>query len=106
MHMHTHSLAPLTHAHAFIGVCQTDNLKCSTTPAFAMPFSSLLMSASLALAVTPQAIPEVTPMTPDVVTRYEQDRPEADFVKRVVMVPAHAHQATAEHSGKAKDKVE
>lgn len=35
-------------------------------------------------AATPQT---VTPMTTDTVTGYEKTRPEADFVKRVVMVP-------------------
>jgi putative CocE/NonD family hydrolase len=46
-----------------------------------------LMAASATLAVTPQAIPEITPMTPDVVSNYEQVRPEADFIKRVAMIP-------------------
>jgi putative CocE/NonD family hydrolase len=50
---------------------------------------SLRVAASLlpllALAAAP---PErVTPMTPDVVAKYDPVRPEADFVKRVVMVP-------------------
>jgi putative CocE/NonD family hydrolase len=48
---------------------------------------SLVMAASDTLAVTPQAIAEITPMTPDVVPSYEQVRPEADFIKRVVMIP-------------------
>ena len=37
-----------------------------------------------AAAATPQAI---TPMTVDTITGYQKTRPEADFVKRVVMVP-------------------
>src|SRR3954467_11905547 len=39
----------------------------------------------LALAAAPPA--PVTPMTPDVVAKYEQVLPEADYVKRVAMVP-------------------
>ena len=46
-----------------------------------------LVAASPALADAPQAIPEVTPMTPDVVASYDQVRPQADFIKRVVEVP-------------------
>jgi uncharacterized protein len=47
--------------------------------------SMLLIAA--AAAATPPAIPEVTPMTPDVVARYDEIRPQADYVKRVVMIP-------------------
>jgi putative CocE/NonD family hydrolase len=43
----------------------------------------LILIASAAAA----APPAVTPMTPDVVASYEEVRPEADFVKRVAMVP-------------------
>jgi len=46
-----------------------------------------LLAASATLADTPQAIPEVTPMTLDVVASYDQVRPQADFIKRVVKVP-------------------
>ena len=51
--------------------------------------STRLAVASLSLvASTAFAAPApVTPMTPDVVASYEQVRPEADFVKRVAMVP-------------------
>jgi predicted acyl esterase len=45
------------------------------------------MAASATVAATLQAMPEVTPMTPDVVANYDQVRPEADFIKRVVMIP-------------------
>ncbi|MEA3067475.1 MAG: uncharacterized protein QOK41_882, partial [Sphingomonadales bacterium] len=38
----------------------------------------------LALAAAP---PPVTPMTPDVVAKYDPVLPEADYIKRVVMVP-------------------
>src|SRR6478672_12366321 len=54
----------------------------------AMTKLALRLSASLlplfALAAAP---PAVTPMTPDVVAKYEPVLPEADFVKRVAMVP-------------------
>jgi putative CocE/NonD family hydrolase len=39
----------------------------------------------LLIAAAPPAT--VTPMTPDIVAKYEETRPEADFVKRVAMVP-------------------
>ena len=45
---------------------------------------SLLAIAGGAGAQTPAP---VTPMTPDVVASYEQVRPDADYVKRVVMIP-------------------
>ena len=52
--------------------------------------TALLRSAAtflplLALAAAPPAA--VTPMTPDVVAKYEQVLPEADYVKRVAMIP-------------------
>ena len=34
-----------------------------------------------------QESPRVTPMTPDVVDKYEQTLPSADFIRREVMVP-------------------
>src|SRR6476620_6152488 len=51
---------------------------------------ALRLTASLlplfAVAAAPPAA-RVTPMTPDVVGKYEPILPEADYVKRVVMVP-------------------
>ena len=46
-------------------------------------------SLSLAAAAAAQSPPaaKVTPMTPDVVASYDAVRPEADFVKRVAMIP-------------------
>jgi len=41
----------------------------------------------LALAAAPPAAAPVTPMTPDVVTKYEQVKPWAYFVRREVMIP-------------------
>ena len=45
---------------------------------------SILPLLSLAAAPPPA---RVTPMTPDVVAKYDPVLPEADFVKRVAMVP-------------------
>ena len=48
----------------------------------------LAATLSLILAASPAATaPPVTPMTPDGVASYDQVRPEADFIKRVAMVP-------------------
>jgi uncharacterized protein len=47
---------------------------------------SMLVAGSNATGAPPMAS-EVTPMTPDVVASYEEARPQADYVKRVVMVP-------------------
>ncbi len=44
---------------------------------------SILLSGS-SVAAAPSA---VTPMTPDVVAKYDEIQPQADFVKRVVMLP-------------------
>ena len=49
--------------------------------------SSLVMATAVTLTVTAQVTPEITPMTPDVVSSYEQVRPEADFIRRVAMIP-------------------
>jgi uncharacterized protein len=54
-----------------------------------------ILAAGAVLALLVAAIPaasqpaasEVTPMTPDVVESYDEIRPEADYVKRVVMIP-------------------
>jgi putative CocE/NonD family hydrolase len=46
---------------------------------------SLLVAA--AAAATPPAVSDVTPMTPDVVANYDETRPQADYIKRVVMIP-------------------
>src|SRR5215212_5768225 len=50
---------------------------------------SLRAAASLLALVTIAAAapPAVTPMTPDVVASYDPVLPEADYVKRVAMVP-------------------
>ena len=46
--------------------------------------ASLVFSATTASAQTP---PRVTPMTPDVIDKYEQTLPSADFIRRDAMVP-------------------
>ena len=50
---------------------------------------SLVIGAALvaASAATAEDPPRVTPMTPDVVDKYEQVLPSADFVRREAMVP-------------------
>src|SRR5215212_11065069 len=50
---------------------------------------SLRAAASLLALVTIAAAPPaaVTPMTPDVVASYDPVLPEADYIKRVAMVP-------------------
>jgi putative CocE/NonD family hydrolase len=45
------------------------------------------MATSVTLTASAQVTPEVTPMTPDVVASYEPVRPEADFIRRVAMIP-------------------
>ncbi len=47
--------------------------------------AALLLAAGA--AAKPPADARVTPMTPDVVASYDEVRPEADYVKRVVMIP-------------------
>ena len=49
--------------------------------------SLLLGTAMAAAAATTSGGPEITVMTPDVVASYDETRPQADFVKRVVMIP-------------------
>ena len=46
--------------------------------------TGLLVSASVGVA---EESPRVTPMTPDVVDKYEQTLPSADFIRREAMVP-------------------
>jgi uncharacterized protein len=53
----------------------------------AMPVLSWVMATAVTLPVAAQVTPEFTPMTPDVVSSYEQVRPEADFIRRVAMIP-------------------
>jgi uncharacterized protein len=48
----------------------------------AMTALALVMVAAPAVAQT-----QITPMTPDTVATYEKTRPEADFIKRVAMIP-------------------
>jgi len=48
---------------------------------------TLPLMAAVATIASAQNSPRVTPMTPDVVEKYEQTYPSADFVRREVMVP-------------------
>jgi putative CocE/NonD family hydrolase len=48
------------------------------------PRSAVSLLPLLLVAAAPAP---VTPMTPDIVAKYEETRPEADFIKRVAMVP-------------------
>lgn len=49
---------------------------------------SLLLGAAQAQAApAEQTAPKVTPMTSDAVASYDNIRPEADYIKRVVMIP-------------------
>jgi hypothetical protein len=53
-----------------------------------MPKLALRLAASLLpLIAVAAAPPPVTPMTPDVVAKYDPVLPEADYIKRVAMVP-------------------
>jgi uncharacterized protein len=53
----------------------------------AMSVMSLTLTASPSPVAAQQSTSSVTVMTPDVVANYEPIRPDADFTKRVVMVP-------------------
>src|SRR6266513_1664794 len=48
---------------------------------------SLLLGAVATPAAAPAATAKMTPMTPDGVATYDAVRPQADYTKRVVMVP-------------------
>src|SRR5206468_2153399 len=52
----------------------------------ALKFTASLLPL-LAVAAAPPATAPVTAMTPDVVAKYEQVKPWADFVRREVMIP-------------------
>jgi predicted acyl esterase len=59
-------------------------MKTSFTRFVSFVAPALLLIAS---AGTAEESPRVTPMTPDVVDKYEQTLPAADFTRREVMVP-------------------
>jgi putative CocE/NonD family hydrolase len=48
---------------------------------------AILLCAVVMAAAESQTLSDVTPMTPDAVPSYDQIRPEADYIKRVVMIP-------------------
>src|SRR5690242_2199141 len=52
------------------------------------PYIALLaVLFSLTIEPSAQTPPRVTPMTPDVVDKYEQTLPSADYIRREVMIP-------------------
>ena len=53
----------------------------------AVASASLSLLVSQTQAATAPSPATVTVMTPDVVSKYDSVRPEADYIKRVVMVP-------------------
>ena len=53
----------------------------------ATAFVSLSPFASRTEAATPPAQSKITVMAPDAVAHYDSVRPDADFIKRVVMIP-------------------
>ncbi|RVU06339.1 CocE/NonD family hydrolase [Novosphingobium umbonatum] len=55
-------------------------------PRFPLLAATALTAALLAQPLCAQTAP-VTPMTPDVVDKYDEVRPEADFIRREIMVP-------------------
>ena len=60
------------------------SMKTSSTRFVSFVALGLFLSATAAMA---QESPRVTPMTPDVVDKYEQTLPSADFIRHEVMVP-------------------
>ena len=54
---------------------------------FTRPMSLLVAAAFTASAAISQTPAPVTPMTPDVLDKYEQVLPTADFIRREAMVP-------------------
>jgi hypothetical protein len=59
-------------------------MKSLFTRSVALVVAALAFVSGAVLAQTP---PRVTPMTPDVVEKYDQILPSADYVRREVMVP-------------------
>jgi hypothetical protein len=59
-------------------------MKTSLTRFVSFVAPGLLLAASAGLA---EDSARVTPMTPDVVDKYEQTLPSADFIRREEMVP-------------------
>ena len=67
--------------HRRVAGARATRYACVMTPRFT------LAALALSTATVAHAQERVTPMTPDVVASYDQVRPEADYIKRVVMVP-------------------
>src|SRR5271169_2861239 len=62
-------------------------MKSSLTSSWVMALWGLVLLVSVTLATAQQTLHELTPMTPDGVATYNEIRPEADYIKRVVMIP-------------------
>jgi uncharacterized protein len=62
-------------------------MKVSLASGWATASLVLLLPLSVTLATGQQTLQELTPMTPDGVANYNEIRPEADFIKREVMIP-------------------
>ena len=60
-------------------------------------FTLRLATSLLPLFLIAAAPPPVTPMTPDVIASYNPVLPEADFIKRVAMVPMQRGEALHGH---------
>jgi putative CocE/NonD family hydrolase len=63
------------------------SLAAAPGPAAAERATPPAVRAPAAPATAPSGDTAVTPMTPDVVPEYEAVRPDADYIKRVVMIP-------------------
>ncbi len=62
-------------------------MKVSLSSSWVTSLLVLLLLASVTLASAQQTLQELTPMTPDGVATYNEIRPEADYIKRVEMIP-------------------
>ncbi len=62
-------------------------MKKSSILTYAALLALIFVAPAVRAAETPAAPAKITPMTPDVVASYDKVRPDADFVRRVEMVP-------------------
>lgn len=52
-----------------------------------MTHTRTALTLTLLLSTAATAAPPITPMTPDTVASFETVRPDADFIRRVAMIP-------------------